>query len=950
MKKDCKFCDKEGLMILPLRYSVVVAEKLSDLSALPQLPGTLGDGVKDLSLTHAKYTPRMLRAGYLYLLTDRLGIKSWTSYYVTENSYLYVFPAEFPPAIKPEFSCDPSSCGIHASMLAIPKARDVQKAYLLFTHSPLTKAKLAEYKSKADEYAAQKKMQKFSPAAWLDGTTTQPHSMLPEVAEKTVAEYVLYRQNEKALTSPLGLAMERQLFPADSTAYTGIDTKGGTIQPGRLGALMREMKRQKAAAFVIYDHIGMTQELNNFRNDALHPIEEFLAKTDREGITNQRKLEVAQAIDDVKNGFVQHGIGVVRDRIEYMNSRQLPDIDEQNAKTLRSLGRIQEAEELERRAKRHREAREANARKMLSGEEAEKEWNKKYAKQLDMDAIQKFRDQLAALSETCQKAAESRTDDHIKWLTADRLVDAYDTYDPDDLGSGFCFTQDHSLCTFGMFGIDKNKPKLAEWMNISKVERKNLYMRANLYNQKSLQEEASKAFTEARNLVAAAGSVAAVPAPPFLKAGKGLIDVLKKTDSAWDEWLRDRVVKGIHEGKIKAQPGNRIHNLSKFHRSAEGWLYARISEWAQALSNKAGKMDKGIQAVVGMLLYSKLGELAEKIGFDEFMLKVPPEKLVEGYKKRDAQRNRELAERDAAKKAGRIREKISVEDPIDVLIQDEQVKVKNKVKITLEELDKGKRPETNNFRQARMGVLLMAIEGLALTVKLNGNQLTDRGKAEVTASILSLTAMAFDLVYAVAKSIREIEPYKGMAGVDAAADVIRGGLKMTAGTLSAVAGGISMVLDVQSGLEELNKERRNWMLTSVYFFRAGVGMASVTLGLIAAFSYTGPLLMRMSGSGIAASMRLTSLLKEIGKFSAEKVAVARTIWLIRVARFNLIGVAVTVGEIIYRGCIMDDDLENWCQACCFRKNKSKGWLSEKPYPDVQTELKELEKAYKAITA
>lgn len=940
-------------MILPLRYSVAVAEKLSDLSTLPQLPGTLGDGVKDLSLTHAKYTPRMLREGYLYVLTDRVGIKSWTSYYITEDGYLYVFPAEFPPATKPEFSCDPSSCGIYASMLAIPKARDVQKAYLLFTPTPLTKAKLDEYKSKADEYAAQKKMQKFNPAAWLDGTTTQPHSMLPDIAEKTVAEYVLYRQNEKALTSPLGLAMKRQLFPVDSSAYAGIDTKGGTIQPGRLGALLSEMKRQKAAAFVIYDHIGITQELNNFRNDALQPIEQFLSQKDREGISNQRKLEVTQAIEDVKNGFVQNGIGLAQKKIEDMNSRQLPNINEQNAQTLRSLGRIQEAEEQERRAKRHREAREANIKKMLSGEEAEKEWNRKYAKQLDMDAIKKFREQLAALSDTCQKAAENRTDDHIQWLTADRLVDAYDTYDPNDLGSGFCFTQEHSLCTFGMFGIDKNKPKLSEWMNISKVERKNLYMRANLYNHKSLQEEASKAFTEARNLVAAAGSVAAVPSPPFLKAGKGMIDVLKKTDSAWDEWLRDKVVKNIHEGKIKAEPGNRIHNLSKFHRSAEGRLYAMISEWSQALSNKAGKMDKGIQAVVGMLLYGKLGELAEKIGFDEFMLKVPPEKLVEGYKKRDAQRNRELAERDAAKKAGRIREKISVEDPIDVLIQDEQRKVRDKVKITLEELDKGKRPETNNFRQARMGVLLMAIEGLALTVKLNGNQLTDRGKAEVTASILSLTGMAFDLVYAVAKSIREIEPYKGMASVDAAADVIRGGLKMTAGTLSAAAGGISMVLDFQSFTEERAKERKNWILISVYLSRAVVGGLSLGLGLIAAFSYCGPLLWRMAGTTLMKNsvfaFRLTTFFAA-SAVSAEAVALMRTLWLIRVARFNLIGVAVTVGEVIYRCCIMDDDLENWCQACCFRKDKSKGWLSEKPYPDVQTELKALEKAYKAITA
>lgn len=88
------------------------------------------------------------------------------------------------------------------------------------------------------------------------------------------------------------------------------------------------------------------------------------------------------------------------------------------------------------------------------------------------------------------------------------------------------------------------------------------------------------------------------------------------------------------------------------------------------------------------------------------------------------------AERDAAKKANRLPKQLTTPDPVDVLVQDEQRKVRDKVQLTLEELDKGKRPETNNFRQARLGVLLMSIEGLALTLKLNSEQeqLSARGK------------------------------------------------------------------------------------------------------------------------------------------------------------------------------------------------------------------------------
>lgn len=302
-----------------------------------------------------------------------------------------------------------------------------------------------------------------------------------------------------------------------------------------------------------------------------------------------------------------------------------------------------------------------------------------------------------------------------------------------------------------------------------------------------------------------------------------------------------------------------------------------------------------------------------------------------------------------------------MEDPIEVLIRDEQRKVRDKVKITLVELEKGKRPETNNFRQARMGVLLMSIEGLALTLKLtNDKELTYRGMAEVAASVSSLIGMTFDLVYAVTKSLREIEPFKSMATVeieplksiatvDKSADIIRGGLKMTAGTFSAAAGVISALLDLYSGFIEVNKERTNFVLTGMYVFRAGANGLAVRYGFLAAVSYTEPLLKHLLSNGGAIGTRLAPLLKRAAEHVGEEMVAARTIWLIRVARFNLIGVAITVGEIVYRCWIMDDDLENWCQACCFRKNKNKGWLSEKPYPDAVEELQELEKAFKVIT-
>jgi hypothetical protein len=949
--KDCKFCDKRGLLWLPLCYSAVGAAAPAALNPLPKLSGKLGQGVSDLALTRAKYAVRLLRPGYLYVLLERKGIKYWDAYRVLEDAFLYKFNPEDPPQVEPTFSCDRSTCGINASMVAIPEAKDVPHVWSLFTPTPLTKAKLDEYKANAAKYVGDGKLQTFSPAGWLEGSTAQPHTLLaPELLTK-VAEYVLFTQPGDPYASELGKALEQQLFPASKDAYAGAppDDKGNYF--GRLGTLYNTIKRIGYASFVLHDHIGITQELNDFRNAALSPVEAFLAKREGEA-DNQRRLEVMQAIEDVHGSVKANLVQLGAQQVALVDQANLPNHQASTAQQLRAMGRIAEAEKVEADFKEHERRKAQNRQNLLDGTDAEAKWQRVYAKLLDQGEIDKFRRQLTDISEACGNVANQRADDHVRWLDAARLVDAFDVYDPDDLGSGFCFTQDLTLCTFGMFGVDKNKPKLAEWLKVSKVERKNLYLRASLYNQKDLHDEAGKAFAEAQAQVAAAGGLGQVAGPPFLKAGKGLIDSLKKADSAWDEWLRDKVVKSIHDGKTRRVDGNKIHNLSTFHRSNEGRMYALVSEWAQALSNKAGKMDKAIQGTVGMLLFSRLGDLVEKIGIEELMLKVAPEKLAEGYKKRSAERNRELAERDAAKKANRLPKLIATPDPVDVLVQDEQRKVRDKVQLTLEELDKGKRPETNNFRQARLGVLLMSIEGLALALKLNsGQELSEKGKWEVAASVLSLSSITFDIIYAVAKSTREIAPYKGMVGVDTALDVVRGGLKMTAGTLSAAAGGISMALDGLSFYEETQKDRPNWVLASVYFSRGFAGAFNVGLGLIAAFSYTGPLLLRMSGSGAAVATRLAPFLARAGTFAAEKVMVARTLWLIRVARVNMIGLAITAGEVVYRCWIMDDALEDWCEACTFRKNKSQGWGGGgKPYPNAKRELEELEKAFKAISA
>ncbi|STQ92351.1 Uncharacterised protein [Janthinobacterium lividum] len=617
--KDCKFCDKNGLFILPLRYAAVVGEGVA--GSVPALPGKLGDKVKHIKLENASYAPRLLRSGFLYVLIKRSGLLYWEGYFADDDAFLSKFPVDTPPSAAVTFSCDRTTCGINASLIAIDKIEFVEKIYLLFTPTAMTTDRLDAYAANADARVGTGQMQVFLPKEWAAGSTEQPHSLKPEELGKYVPESILARQYQNASKSQLGKNIMEQLYRGTADAFRGMSNMPSATPGGRIGKLEEKMVAVKAAAFVVFDPIGITQELNDYRNAAMQPLEDFLKREDKDKISNQRKLEVMVAIEDVKDAAIKYGVEIRKKNLADLDAIRLPNLDQDNAQMLRKLNRVKEAEIIEERIRKNEEARENRREHILAtSEQNEREkFTGKYESLIAVDEIDLLKKTLENLSNKADVETKKRNANHIKWVTSAELVDAFDSYDEQNLGSGFCFTLEHSLCTFGMFAHKGNLPILKNWMDVKAVERKNLYMRANFYNFKSLYDDAKKAFQEAKDQVEAAGDISKVQGAPWLKACKGLVDSFKKIDSAWDEWLRDKNIIDIHTGKTKPDPANRIHSLSKYHRSVEGMVYARISEWTQAMSSKSSRLDKAISSVVGALLYSKLADLAEKVGFEELM-------------------------------------------------------------------------------------------------------------------------------------------------------------------------------------------------------------------------------------------------------------------------------------------------------------------------------------------
>ncbi len=924
--KDCKFCDKSGLLILPLRYAAVVGDDVR--AQLPALPATLGAGVSDLALTHGQYAPRLLRQGFVYTLINRAGVKYWQAYYATDDAFLSRFDPDTPPSTPIVFTCDRTACGIDASCIAIDKVETVSKVYLLFSPTALTKAKLGEYKSKADALVSAGKMQAFDPNGWITGATHQPHSLTGDLVATHAPEWLLAAKGAAGKDSPLGQAMTRQMFVPAQDSFV-------SQAPGRLGVLTDKLKRVKGAAFVIHDHIGIAQELNDFRNAALEGVQNYLAATDQYGSSNEQRMQVYEAIQEAKAGMMA---GFVRPVAEFIDqhrqsSDQYFDNRMRQAQHLRLQGNATDAKLIEDDVSESLKNRAANYQKALKKAEAEAPaiWKRNYDSRLDVDEMQLFHGKLASHTEAAFKTVAARTEQHVRWFESDRLVDAFDVFDAKDSKAGIEFAVNSAICTIGLSGCKAGEDKIDKWIRSDSIARGNLYMRGVLYNSDDLTKQLMSANEQIKIEAGKVELASGIGAAVMLKATKGLIDGFKKTDSAFDEWARN-------QGQSFSK---------KWTQSLEIVLYHKASELTKAIfrTGLGGTFDKVLTAKLSGLLYARLASVTEKLAYDELMLSLPEERV--GQYKRARTQRRAQARADAARvdkaSTGAANVAAQVEGSLETLVSDAQDKARAKVRLSLADLKENSSPPTNNFHQTRIGVILGCIEMIALGEKLTHFENTEKGWLEVGGSAMAVGSIVLDTYYSAAKSIREIQPYKGIKVINDGADIVRGGFKIGAGVLGFGAGVCSALLDWSKFRKESDE-----VLSTIYMLRAVSGATSTLLSIAAALSYTAPML-RNAAARFGEKTVAFELLDGAAALALRLALRVRL--LVWVARFNWIGLAFTAAEIGYM-LLKDDDLQNWCEKCTFRLQKThqrRGvTFPSEHYPNVQKEVEEFERATQAV--
>jgi hypothetical protein len=981
----CPFCDKVGLLFLPLIYGAAPAD--AGAPALPSHCG--GKNVCGVGLTKSAYALRMVRDGYLYVLVVRtVGARdylSWQAYSVSAEGYLAEFPFLYPPLKPPEFTCDPETHGRNASMVAIKRAEDVSAAYLLFSPSPLTALQLGSLSTitAANQLCEKGVMTRFNPAAWVKGTHEQAHCLSPADLPRAVVEFALYALDAKLFYSPLTKAMFNTAFPpmVRLPDENRPSLEMGAKHLSRLGSLRSYMVEQNALAVAVPDPIGIVQSLNDFRNDPLNAVENLNLMVDAtSGITNRERFNVLQSLKEVQANFEQ---GTLRGRTEFKNELR----DEIRAKYEPIFADDSPALARRKRrwlAKTNPRAREqvhpsrqswphesesnrqkaAQVQKELAAidqrypeswtqDAARKEWLAKYAPLLDADAMDAFEKRYLDAADKAMALANERADDHLKWLRDERLLAAFDAlYDKANNASGWHFQYQASMCMAGMSGVKKCEELIDKWLQAPSIERDNLYMRSYVMNQESLRLAANEAFKEATALAANVKHPAEFNGVALHKAFQKFASTLKSSDSAWDEYARNPA-QGRSAGMHKTFEGRRLYQLSEFTRSI---CRAGI-----------GSLEMGIVARLGSLLHLATGAIAEKIRMHELMFRVDTENpfhpgdkgakrgtvattSLQEAKDRHATGMTESDARAIAAKEAAAGKSGSME-----LMHAAREKHEQRVaglRLTIDEAVKQANEPggTNNYHQVRMGVTLAGLEVVALffyVKDLREKGYTGIGQEEtlrVLASGMSLSAMMLDTVYAHAKSVREIAPNAALKG---SGDIVRGGFKVAAGFMAAGAGGIGVWLDATKLIAASKGDSRPEVVLS--WLKLGSSFLSASFGFVAAVSYAAPTLQRIALVTETNVKVLSPLLRAIqmtlgGTSEAALWLSKRVALLTWVARFNWAGFAVMLGEGTYWVYLrlQPSAFEVWCTRSQFAKKATKA----APFGSGDEELKALAAAVK----
>lgn len=306
--QKCVNCEKTGLPILPVRYSVLPKDVRA---VIPK--GINGTRVTDVALDAHHYGLRTLRKGWVYLFYEvgPRGSRYWEVYKVTEDGRLWKQSLPLPQEPITDPACAQRAIVVPMDLIAIERPEKCNgRVFVAFSEHAWHKEVFERYAS--DEALRRARMQFINPSEWIaSGMDTNGHAII--ATEQVIDEVIEYMPgfDPKLL---VGLD-DKQSFSDEKGGYkddwlkcevthypTFIRQASPTSASEALVKLMKQisMKNPDSSGgdsnhppmlLALWDSIGNVHELNGFRGDPASWLDLY--------VTKERPLQVGalQSID-----------------------------------------------------------------------------------------------------------------------------------------------------------------------------------------------------------------------------------------------------------------------------------------------------------------------------------------------------------------------------------------------------------------------------------------------------------------------------------------------------------------------------------------------------------------------------------------------------------------------------------------------------------------------------
>ncbi len=244
--QDCKFCNRRGLPLLPLRLAYVPG-------GLDNLPGPMAGNPKlALGMSEGKYMLRVINEGYVYTYDARDTV-GWRCFAATPDGRLreVVLADEGRPAQAPAFRCAMKGHALDASIASVQDPLDAREVWVGYFRTWLTKA--ARKNLKTDAALRGQLMMRIDPHDLVTGAPVAPADGLRISAsgdelKRHVWEY------------------ENPTQAGSRYAYTGAAVVDRAAEAQAQAARMHQISPGNAIALALADPVGVVQDISRWRN------------------------------------------------------------------------------------------------------------------------------------------------------------------------------------------------------------------------------------------------------------------------------------------------------------------------------------------------------------------------------------------------------------------------------------------------------------------------------------------------------------------------------------------------------------------------------------------------------------------------------------------------------------------------------------------------------------